>query len=113
MPSKDDHRVAYFDTDVAEELLDLVDDRPGDADEDLLDEAAAAIQRANGGLPAEAQQAVARGDAVAVGLQDEEIEAVTTLIAENQESDTGTLRTVGRTLKSKLRAAAKKAKKRK
>ena len=108
MPS-DDHRVAYFDTNVAEELLDLVDDRPGEADEALLDQAAQAIQQANGGLPAEAQQAVARGDAVALGLQDEEIDAVTTLIEQNEESDQRTLRSLGRTLKSKLRAAAKKA----
>jgi hypothetical protein len=108
MPS-DDHRVAYFDTDVAEELLDLVDDRPGEADEDLLDRAAQAIQQANGGLPAEAQQAVARGDAIALGLQDDEIEAVTTLIEQDEESDQRTLRSLGRTLKSKLRTAAKKA----
>lgn len=108
MPSKDDHRVAHFDTDVAEELLDLVDDRPGDADEDLLDEAAEAIVTANGGLPADAQQAVARGDAVAVGLQPEEADALQKLIEDNVESDKRTLRSVGRTLKSKLRAASKK-----
>ena len=111
MPSND-HRVAYFDTEVAEELLDLVDDRPGEADEDLLDQAADAIDRANGGLPAEVQQAVARGQAVAVGLQPEEVETLTTLIEENTESDRSTLRSIGRTLKSKLRAAAKKAKRR-
>ena len=112
MASKD-QRVAYFGTDVAEELLDLVDDRPGDADEDLLDAAAQAIQQANGGLPADVQQAVARGEAVAVGFAAEEIEAVTTLIEDNEESDDRTLRSVGRTLKSKLRAASKKAKKKK
>ena len=111
MPSKD-HRVAYFDTEVAEELLDLVDDRPGEADEDLLDRAADAIDRANGGLPPEVQQAVARGQAVAVGLQPEEVETLTTLIEANEESDRSTLRSIGRTLKSKLRAAAKKAKRR-
>ena len=110
MPSQD-HRVAHFDTEVAEELLDLVDDRPGEADEDLLDRAAEAIERANGGLPPDVQQAVARGEVVAVGLQPEEIEAVTTLIEENKESDERTLRSIGRTLKSKLRAAAKKARK--
>ncbi len=107
--SKDDHRVVFLDTDVAEELLDLVDDRPGEADEDLLDDAVEALEHADGGLPAEAQQAVANGEAVAVGLQPAEIELVETLIEENVEKDARTLRSVGRTLKSKLRAAAKKA----
>lgn len=108
MPSND-HKVAFFEREVAEELLELVDDRPGEADEDLLDEAADAIESANGGLPAEAQQAVANGDAVAVGLQPTEIDTLTTLIETNTESDKKTLRSVGRSLKSKLRAAAKKA----
>lgn len=108
MASKD-HKVAFFDRDVAEELLELVDDRPGEADEDLLDEAVEAISSANGGLPAEAQQAVARGEGVAVGLQPEEIETISTLIEDNTETDKRTLRSVGQTLKSKLRAAAKKA----
>ncbi len=107
--ASNDHRVAFFDREVAEELLDLVDDQPGEADEDLLDEAVDAIRSANGGLPAEAQQAVARGDAVAVGLQPEEIQTLTVLIEDDKESDRTTLRSVGRTLKSKLRAAAKKA----
>ncbi len=107
--SSNDHRVAFFDREVAEELLELVADEPGEADEDLLDEAAAAIQSANGGLPAEAQQAVARGDGIAVGLQPAEIETLTILIENNTESDRKTLRSVAQSLKSKLRAAAKKA----
>ena len=104
-----DHKVVFLDTDVAEELLDLVDDRPGEADEDLLDDAATALEKANGGLPSEAQQAVASGEAVAVGLEPAEIESVSTLIHDNTETDRRTLKSVGRTLKSKLRAAAKKA----
>lgn len=109
MEKTDDHRVVFLDTDVAEELLDLVDDEPGEADEDLLDEAAEAIENANGGLPSEAQQAVARGEAVAVGLEPEEAESLTTLIESNVEDDKRTLKSVARSLQSKLRAAAKKA----
>ncbi len=113
MPSDDDSaaepKVAFFDRNVAEELLELVDDKPGEADEALLDEAANAITRANGGLPADAQQAVARGEGVAVGLEPAEVETITALIKENKESDKRTLRSIGQTLKSKLRAAAKKA----
>ena len=109
MEKTDDHRVVFLDTDVAEELLDLVDDEPGEADEDLLDEAVEAIEKANGGLPSEAQQAVARGEAVAVGLEPEEAESLTTLIESNVEDDKRTLKSVARSLQSKLRAAGKKA----
>lgn len=109
MGKKDEHRVVFMDTEVAEELLELVDDEPGEADEDLLDEAADAIEKANGGLPSEAQQAVARGDAVAVGLEPDEAESLTTLIQSNVEDDKRTLKSVARSLQSKLRAASKKS----
>ena len=109
MEKTDDHRVVFLDTDVAEELLELVDDEPGEADEDLLDEAAEAIEKADGGLPSEAQQAVARGEAVAVGLEPDEAESLTTLIESNVESAKRTLKSVARSLQSKLRAASKKA----
>ncbi len=108
MPSND-QKVAFFARDVAEELLDLVDDREGDADEDLLDAAAAALSSANGGLSPEAQQSVAKGEGIAVGLEPAEVQSLTVLIEDNTESDRTTLRSVGQTLKSKLRAAAKKA----
>ena len=108
--ASNDQKVAFFDRDVAEELLDLVDDRPGEADEDLLDAAVEAIASANGGLPAEAQQAVAKGDAIAVALEPEEAETLTILIQQNTEVDETLLTSVARSLKSKLRVAAKKAK---
>lgn len=108
MPSND-QKVVFFDRDVAEELLELVDDRPGEADEDLLDVAVESITSANGGLPPEAQQAIAKGEGVAVGLEPEQAETLTILIEENTETDGGELASVGRTLKAKLRAAAKKA----
>lgn len=106
---KDDERVVFLDTEVAAELLELVDDEPGEADEDLLDEAAEAIEAADGGLPGDAQQAVARGEAVAVGLGDDEAALLKTLIETNTESDAKTLKSVARSLQSKLRAAGKKA----
>ncbi len=108
MPSND-QKVAFFDRDVAEELLDLVDDRPGEADEELLDAAVEAIASANGGLPPEDQQAVAKGEGIAVGLEPDEAQTLTVLIEKNTEGDRNALRSVGQTLKAKLRAAAKKA----
>lgn len=108
-----DQRVVFLERDTAEELLDLVDDRPGDADEDLLDAALDAIEAAGDGLPGEAQQAVARGDAVALGLDPTEAATVRTLILENHEADPGVLRSVGASIKSKLKAAAKKARRKK
>ncbi len=112
MPA-DDQRVVFLERDVAEELLDLVADRPGEADEDLLDEAMEAIEEAGAGLPGEAQQAVARGDAVAVGLAPEEAETITTLIINNTETDHNLLQSIASTMKSKLKAAAKKSRRRK
>lgn len=112
MPATD-QRVVFFERDVAEELLDLVADRPGQADEDLLDEAIEAIEEAGDGLPGEAQQAIARGEAVAVGLAPEEAESITTLIINNTETDPNVLQSVASTMKSKLKAAAKKSKRKK
>ncbi len=105
----DDQRVVFLEREAAEELLELVDDRPGEADEDLLDEVVEAIEEAGNGLPGEAQQAVARGDAVAVGLDAGEARTLKTLILENTETDASTLRSIGANIKSKLKAAAKKA----
>ena len=109
----DDQRVVFLEREVAEELLELVDDRPGEADEDLLDEAIDAIEGAGDGLPGEAQQAVARGEAVALGLDPTEARTLTTLILENTETDPGTLRSIGASIKGKLKAAAKKARRKK
>ena len=103
-------KIAFFDTAVAEELLDLVADRPGQADEDLLDKAVAAIEGAGPGLDADSQQKVARGDGVAVGFDETEIASLNVLIEQNTESDKNVLGGISRTLKSKLRAANKKAK---
>ncbi len=104
-----DQRVVFLEREAAEELLDLVDDRPGEADEDLLDRVVDASEGAGTGLPGEAQQAVARGDAVALGLDPTETATLTTLILENHESDPGVLRSITSHVKAKLKAAAKKA----
>jgi hypothetical protein len=108
-----DQRVVFLERDAAEELLDLVDDRPGDADEDLLDHVVEAIEGAGDGLPGDAQQAVARGDAVAVGLDRTEARTLKVLILENTATDPTTLRSVGASIKSKLKAAAKKGRRKK
>ncbi len=53
---------------------------------------------------------MAKGEAIAVGLEPDEAETLTILIEQNTEADETLLASVGRSLKSKLRAAAKKAK---
>lgn len=108
----DDQKVVFLERDVAEEVLELVEDEPGEADEDLLDDALEAIESADGALPSEAQQAVARGEAVAVGMDPDEIATLATLIEANTETDSGTLKSIATTIKSKLKAAAKKARRR-
>jgi len=108
-----DQRVVFLERDAAEELLDLVDDRPGEADEEVLDLVVEAIEGAGSGLPGEAQEAVARGDAVAVGLDSTEARTLRVLILENTETDPTTLRSIGASIKSKLKVAAKKARRRK
>ncbi len=109
----DDQKVVFLERDVAEEVLDLVADRPGQADEDLLDEAIEAIETAGDGLPGEAQQAIARGDAVAVGLDPDEAATLKVLIEQNEEEDPSALRSIASTMKGKLKAAAKKARRKK
>lgn len=112
MASQERDPVVLLDTDVAEELLDLVTDEPGLADEDLLDEALEAVEEADGQLDGEQQQMVASGEAVAFGLSDDEADAVTTLVKDNEESRPRSLRSVAGTLRGKLRAARKKARRR-
>lgn len=111
MPN-DDERVVLFDTDTAEELLDLVDDTPGEADEDLLDSALDAVDSAGDGLAVDEQQRIAAGDAVAIEIDGEQVDAVTTLIQRNVETEPSALKRVRHRLKDKLRAAAKKQRKR-
>jgi hypothetical protein len=50
---------------------------------------------------------------VAVGLDPTEAQTLRTLILENHESDPSVLRSVGANIKSKLKAAAKKARRKK
>ncbi|MDY7104299.1 MAG: hypothetical protein S0880_24200 [Actinomycetota bacterium] len=93
----------------AHELVDLVEDEPGDANEDLLDEAYLAIDRRSNRLEADAQRMVAEGAAVAVEVDDEAAGRVKALIArEPVPLEDEPVRTFGRRLSSKLRTASKK-----
>ena len=105
-----DDVVVLLPTDTAEELLDLVRDQPGLADEDALDDAKARLADAEEEIPGPDQQRVAEGDAIAFGLSPADAEVVTTLIEDNVETNRKTLRSVGRTIKSKLKIARKKQK---
>lgn len=108
MSDRKDHKVVMLDTEVAEELCDLVEDKPGEADEELLDEALASLRTAGRHLDNRDQQQVASGEAIAFGASDEEIEAVTTLIVQDKEVGAKTMRSVASSLRSKLKAASKK-----
>lgn len=111
-PNEDQGRVVLLDRQVASELLDLVLDKPGKADEDLLDGALHALEGANGSLDAQEQQRIAEGRAVAVELEDVDVEALDVLIREDREEHPKRLRSFAGTLKSKLRTARKKARRR-
>lgn len=112
MSSSTSEPVVFLDTDVAEELLDLVKDEPGLADEDLLEDALASFEEAKDHLPGPEQQMIASGEAVAFSVVSEDAEAVKTLITENEEVGPRRLKSVAGTIRSKLRAARKKARRR-
>lgn len=111
-PNEEQGRIVLLDRQVASELLDLVLDKPGKADEDLLDDALDALKQSDGSLDGQAQQRIAKGRAVAMELEDVDAEALDALIREDREAHPKRLRSVARTLKSKLSTARKKARRR-
>ncbi len=91
--------------DAATEVHDLIEDRPGDADEAALEDARRSLQRPVAQLPSETQELAAAGKVVAMEIDDEAREAIDTLITENTESKPGVLRRLGRRLQGKLASA--------
>ena len=71
----------------AEELVALLADDPGVADEALLDEALEAIEAPHRHLPTEAQSAVAEGELVAMQFESRELDVARTLIEEDRVVD--------------------------
>lgn len=90
---------------VADEVIDLIDDRPGRADEDALDAALAALRTAEARVPADDQRRAAQGRVVAIELDPDTMTAVETLITDDVASRPQALRRVRDRLKGKLRRA--------
>jgi len=98
-----------MDVDTASELVDLIDDVPGDADENALDDALAALRNATDRIPADDQRDVADGDAVALEIRAATADAVATLIVENEAEAKRPLRRTARRLRAKLARARRRS----
>lgn len=92
----------------AAELVDLLADEPGVADEELLDDALEALEAPHAHLPAETQAAVASGEAVAIQVEPHELDIAKTLIEEDRVDRPD----VARRLRDRLRARVERARKR-
>lgn len=98
-------RKVVLDLDPAAEVVALLADEPGDANEQLLDEALAALENAGPRIPSADQQRAAVGEVVALELSKEAAEAVATLIRRDREVQPGLLRRTRQRLQGKLRSA--------
>ncbi len=92
--------------DVAEELIDLIVDEPGHADEDLLDAALAAFDNTHRRIPTEDQERAAEGEVVAIEVPPEAVDAVTTLVLEDRAEQPRLLKRLAGRLRSKIKKAA-------
>jgi len=93
----------------AEELVELLVDKPGEADETLLDEALESLEGAAPHLPGEIQQAVGAGELVAIQLDVDEIAAARTLIENDAETEPSTIRRLADRLSARVRRAKERA----
>lgn len=103
-----DTREVVLGVDVAAELEALLADRPGPANEALLDDALDALDEAAPAVPPEAQELAAAGDAVVLGLPAETTGALENLIRRGRAIREGQLRRVRRRLQGKLDRARQK-----
>lgn len=94
-----------LDVEVAEELVALVRDEPGDADEELLDEVLDSIEAAAPHVPGPDQRRAATGRAVVIEIRDAGASALRTLIRQDKAVDQERLRRIGERLTGKLRRA--------
>ncbi len=101
-------RKVVLDLEPAREVVDLIDDRPGTADEDLLDDALDALDAARSRVPAEDQQRAAAGEVVAVELTPDAAAAVETLIRRDQLRRARVLREIADRLRAKIDRARRK-----
>lgn len=89
----------------ASEFVDLLEDVPGEADEDPLDDAHEALQSTVTTIPADDQQRIGAGELVAVEVSHDDVDAALELIEQDNETDRRALRRLGGRLKGKLKAA--------
>lgn len=106
----DQVRKVVLEPDVAHEVIELIDDRPGEADEDALDAALEALRSAEGRVPPDDQRKAARGRVVAIELDPDSVSAVETLITDDVATRTQALRRVRDRLRGKLRRARRRRK---
>lgn len=92
----------------AEEVASLIEDRPGTADEDLLDDALDAIEAARAMIPPEDQDRAAAGEVVAVELTPDAVAAVDTLIRRDELLRAGVLHRMAQRLRGKIASARRK-----
>lgn len=92
----------------AEEVLDLILDRPGHADEDLLDEALDAVERADGRVSPDSQERAAAGEVVAVEMEVGTARALASLIRRNRVERETALRRIADRIVAKLARADRK-----
>jgi hypothetical protein len=103
-------RKVVLETDVAHEVIELIDDRPGEADEDALDAALEALRSAEERVPPDDQRKAAQGRVVAIELDPDSASAVETLITDDVATRTQALRRVRDRLRGKLRRARRRRK---
>lgn len=101
-----------LDLETAEEVVDLVADKPGDADEELLEDALEALQSAAPRVDADDQRRAAAGEVVAIELTSTAAVAIETLIEEDRETNPRHLRRFGDRLRSKVDRARKRRRRR-
>lgn len=99
-----------LDVPAAEELVALVRDEPGTADEDLLDDVLAALDEAEPRLMTDEQRRAAEGEAVAIEVTQPVAEAVTRLITDDEVVRPKLLRRTADRLAGKIERARRKRK---
>jgi hypothetical protein len=96
-----------LDVEAAEEVADLIDDTPGVADEDRLEDVLQAIHAAGPRIASEDQRRAARGKVVAMEISPAAAEAVEELIVEDVSTKPRSLGRVRDRLRGKLQRAGR------
>ncbi len=98
-------RKVVLDIAPAREVVDLIEDRPGTADEDLLDDALRALEDARPRIQSVDQERAASGEVVAVELTPDAVAAMESLIRRDKMFRARTLRDLADRLRGKIERA--------